>query len=78
LKALESRYEKDFNSLRKHTLQEVLEHDFYNGDLVNSWNNKIEDKNSKLFTCGRTCGKDYEFSSQEGTFNAQRYILEKI
>ena len=78
LKALESRYEKDFNSLRKHTLQEVLEHDFYNGDLVNSWNNKIEDKNSKLFTCGRTCGGDYEFSSQEGTFNSQRYILEKI
>jgi len=76
LKALQGRYEKDFNSLRKHTLKEVLEHKFYNKDLNDSWNNTMDSKNSKLFTCGRTCGSDYESSSQEGTFNSQRYILE--
>jgi len=75
LKALQSRYEKDFNSLRKHTLKEILNHEFYNKDLNDSWNNTTADKNSKLFTCGRTCGSDYEFSSQEGTFNSQRYTL---
>tara|TARA_B110001454_G_scaffold13920_1_gene12642 strand:+ start:2072 stop:3166 length:1095 start_codon:yes stop_codon:yes gene_type:complete len=75
LKALQGRYEKDFNSLRKHTLEEVLEHEFYNKDLNDSWNNTMADKNSKLFTCGRTCGSDYEFSSAEGTLNAQRYVL---
>lgn len=78
LKALESRYEKDFNSLREHTLKDVLEHEFYNKDLTNSWSNTMEDKNAKLFTCGRTCGTDYEFSSEEVTFNAKRYTLEEV
>ncbi len=35
----------------------------------------MTDSNPKLFTCGRTCGSDYEFSSAEGTFNSQRYTL---
>ena len=35
----------------------------------------MADSNPKLFTCGRTCGSDYEFSSAEGTFNSQRYTL---
>jgi len=75
LKALQNRYEKDFNSLREHTLKDVLEHEFYNKDLNNSWGNTMDSENSKLFTCGRTCGNEYEFSSQEGTFNSQRYTL---
>ena len=73
--ALQNRYEEDFNSLRKHTLKEVLEHEFYNKDLNNSWSNTMDNEIPKLFTCGRTCGSDYEFSSQEGTFNSQRYAL---
>jgi len=59
----------------RYTLKEILKHEFYNKDLVSSWDNTMADKNSKLFTCGRTCGSDYEFSSQEGTFNSQRYTL---
>jgi MoaA/NifB/PqqE/SkfB family radical SAM enzyme len=64
LKSLENKYGKEFNSLRTNTLEEILKKDFYATDLVSSWNNNIEDKNPKLFTCGRTCGDDFEFSSR--------------
>jgi MoaA/NifB/PqqE/SkfB family radical SAM enzyme len=64
LKFLENKYGKEFNSLRTNTLEEVLKKDFYATDLVSSWNNNIEDKNPKLFTCGRTCGDNFEFSSR--------------
>jgi sulfatase maturation enzyme AslB (radical SAM superfamily) len=74
LVALQERYHKDFNSLREHTLEEILEHEFYNRDLVDSWNNKMNSSNPKLFTCGRTCGDSYEFSSV-GNFNEQRIRL---
>ena len=75
IKQIQERYGKDFNSLKKYTLEQVLEHNFYNKDLNDSWGNTMADSNPKLFTCGRTCGSDYEFSSAEGTFNSQRYTL---
>ena len=49
--------------------EEVLKKDFYATDLVSSWNNNIEDKNPKLFTCGRTCGEIFEFSSRRRGLN---------
>ncbi len=63
LKEIINRYEKDFNSLRKHSLEEILSHPWFQSELTKSWFNRIDDKNFKLMTCGRTCGRDYEFSS---------------
>ena len=68
---LQERYGKDFNSTKIYSLKEIMEHKFYNNDLVSSWSNKMNDKNPKLFTCGRTCGDSYEFTSV-GNFNEQR------
>ena len=59
-----SRFEKDFNSLRKHDLKTIFNHDWFANSLADSWNNTMADeKNPKLFTCGRTCGTSFEFSS---------------
>lgn len=51
------KYEKDFNSLKEQSIEEVLNHKWFANDLVESFNNK------KLMTCGRTCGQEYKFSS---------------
>ena len=75
LEKLLSNYDTDFNSLRKHTIEEVLDHKWFNNDLNESWSNTMEDNNAKLHTCGRTCGTDYEFSSSLKTSNAQRFYL---
>lgn len=56
-----SRYEKDFNSLKYHSIDEVLEHPFYANDLVESWDKTMAE--GKIMTCGRTCGTEYKFSS---------------
>ncbi len=64
IRKLESRFEKDFNSLRKHDLKTIFNHDWFANSLADSWNNTMADeKNPKLFTCGRTCGTSFEFSS---------------
>jgi len=75
LQKLLGNYETNFNSLRHHTIQEVLEHSWLSQQLEQSWQNKMQDNNAKLHTCGRTCGSDYEFSSKIGTSNAQRFYL---
>jgi MoaA/NifB/PqqE/SkfB family radical SAM enzyme len=77
LNKLLNRYSKDFNSLRKYSLEEVLEHDFYDKDLVSSWSNTMDSEISKLFTCGRTCGDSYEFSSST-RFNEKTYYLDEV
>ena len=55
-------------------MEQVLNHIWYSNHLSDSWKNTMEDSNPKLFTCGRTCGTDYEFSSV-GNFNEQRFRL---
>jgi len=70
-----SRYEKDFNSSRLHSIKDILEHKWFNNDLADSWKNTMQDSNAKLHTCGRSCGTDYEFSSALGTSNAREVIL---
>ena len=57
-------YGTDFNNLRKYGWQ-VLEHDFFKEYLENSWYNQ-SNKFARLFTCGRTCGDKFEFSSGYG------------
>jgi len=63
LDLLRMKYEKNFNSLRRHSLSEILSHKWFNSELVASWRNRMADSNFKLMTCGRTCGVDYEYTS---------------
>ena len=57
--SLMEHYGTTFNSLRHHTLEDVLTHEWFANNLVSSWKT-----DEKLMTCGRTCGTDYEFSSR--------------
>lgn len=57
-------YGKDFNNLRKHGWR-VLEHEFFQNYLDRSWNSQ-NDRFKRIYTCGRTCGDKFEFSSGHG------------
>lgn len=57
-------YSWHFNSLRHYNLQEVLNHDWFKSQLIESWHGKQSDNPiGKLMSCGRTCGTSYDFSS---------------
>lgn len=45
-------YDKDWNNLNKHTLQDILEHSYYKNDLEESWDN---DKFTRLQQCKDNC-----------------------
>lgn len=57
-------YGKDFNNIRIHGWK-VLEHEFFQQYLDRSWNNQ-DNKFKRIYTCGRTCGDKFEFSSGHG------------
>jgi len=57
-------YGRDFNDLRKHGWK-VFEHEFFKTYLKNSWHSP-DDTFKRIFTCGRTCGTGFEFSSGHG------------
>lgn len=60
---LTKKYGTGFNSLREHSLEEIINHVWFKIDLEDSWQNKRSSLNRKLYACGRTCGTMYEFSS---------------
>ena len=70
LQSLFSNYEKNFNSLRHHSLSQILSHDWFQKRLVKSWKNTSKEDNFKLFTCGKTCGKNYEHTNTPGSKNS--------
>lgn len=57
-------YGHDFNDMRVHGW-DVLNHEFFQKYLYESWTNPTE-KFKRIYTCGRTCGNGYEFSSGYG------------
>lgn len=57
-------YGKDFNDMRVHGWN-AFEHEFFQNYLDKSWNNQ-SDKFKRIYTCGRTCGDKFEFSSGHG------------
>ncbi len=65
------KYEQNFNSLKHHTFDQILSHSFFERDLVQSWSSS-----ERLYTCGRTCGKEYEFTSYAGYGNNRLIPLE--
>lgn len=67
-------YGNNFNNLREYGW-EVLQHDFFLNYLKKSWDNPGE-KYRRIYTCGRTCGKSFEFSSGHGK-NTKKEILVK-
>ena len=71
LDLLRMKYKKNFNSLRYYSLSEILSHEWFNSELVESWKNKMTDPNFKLMTCGRTCGVDYEYTSGPNSKNSR-------
>lgn len=51
------KFDQDFNSLNHFSWEQVLKHQLFSRDLVESWNKKVED--GRLLRCARTCGKGY-------------------
>ena len=60
---LRERYGENFNSLREHGW-DVFNHEFFQTYLQQSWEKNPD--YPRIFTCGRTCGNSYEFSSGYG------------
>lgn len=58
-----NKYDADFNRIDIHGWDAVLNHEFYSSYLEYTWANE----NDRIYTCGRTCGIKYEFSSGYGT-----------
>lgn len=70
-------YGWDFNSLREHSLEDILSHEYFNEKLTESWKGTTDDKPiPKLLACGRTCGTDYEFTSVAKS-NTQHIVFER-
>ncbi len=63
-KHLDAIYGSDFNDLRKFGWK-ILEHEFFVHYLENSWS-QPSDRYKRIYTCGRTCGEKFEFSSGYG------------
>lgn len=61
---LKTLYGEDFNNMRLHGW-DVLNHEFFKSYLDQSWNSQT-DKFKRIYTCGRTCGGKFEFSSGHG------------
>lgn len=53
------KYGDDWNNVKKYTLKEILDHNFFKHHLNDSWN----DANQRYNICGKTCGTGYEHSS---------------
>lgn len=51
------KYDADFNSLRKHTWQDILNHPWLSLELMRGWETDLE--GGKLMRCSRTCGTAY-------------------
>jgi MoaA/NifB/PqqE/SkfB family radical SAM enzyme len=48
-----NKYGRNFNSLRHHSLEEILNHEYYSEKLCSSWNGTRTDNIPKLETCAR-------------------------
>ena len=75
-KQMIEKYGIDFNNTRVHTLEEILNHQWYTTDLPNSWNNDTtHETNPRLQVCGKTCGTEFEWSSGASSKNVERHKL---
>jgi len=56
-------YGWNFNSLRHHSLADVLSHEYYANKICDSWKGTMDDHIPKLEVCGKICGSELEYSS---------------
>ena len=70
IKKILDKFGNDFNKLNVHGWNNVLEHEFYQTYLENTW----EDSSKRIYTCGRTCGTGYEFSSGYGVNTSMKKL----
>lgn len=68
------KYGYNFNSLRHKTFDEVYTHEWFQNELVQSWQSSTTQWPMKMMTCGRTCGQEYDFSSA----SKNNRIIEKL
>lgn len=59
------RWGTNFNSLRHHNWNEILEHEWFAGELESSWNKDL--LGGKLMRCARTCGSGYSPIKSQST-----------
>lgn len=68
-------YGPNFNSLRHHSIEDIINHDWLGTKLVESWSLSMESLPvGKLMCCGRTCGNIYDFSSASDS-NRERTVF---
>lgn len=60
LMELLNQFPEHFNSLRHHSLNNILEAPWFRSILVESWN---KNHPQRLATCGRTCGEKFDYSA---------------
>jgi hypothetical protein len=70
LERLYTRYGRGFNNLYRASLDEVLAHPWFAGELAASWKGTMDSDVPKLLACGRTCGAEYEFTGMIGSSNS--------
>ena len=72
-KRLLDHYGWDFNSIRSHSIEDIMNHEWMSKTLVESWGLTSDSKPiEKLMCCGRTCGTSYDFSSSS---SANREVI---
>jgi len=54
-----SRYNKDWNNLKKHSIDDIVEHQFYANDLLASWESKTHgpQQQDRIISCTMSCSK---------------------
>ena len=78
---LRERHGNDFNSLRYHSLKEILSHPWFASELVESWDNSTSTTtniNPRLMVCARTCASEYGFTSMPGSKHSTMYNLNQF
>ena len=73
---LTKKYGTDFNNLKYHSLEEILNHKWFSQDLVDSWRNKTDDiANPRWKKCSQVCSVDYGFTNSPGSQSNTLYQL---
>ena len=73
---LTKRYSPNFNSLKRYSLEEILNHRWFAHDLAESWSNKVDSAvNPRWIKCSQTCSADYGFTNEPKSQNNILYQL---
>lgn len=71
---LDEKYGKGFNSLKDKTIEEVLNHEWFQTHLIESWSKKYDEK---MTHCAKMCGVDYKASTTEKCNRTMTYFFER-